>query len=84
MANITGHDDKLMNESMGEVVDAVVDFRYIIKREVFMVIVKPINYVIHSRKVSHSLHGIDILDTWTSESIFKKIFPTLFVYFTPL
>ena len=52
-----------MNESMGEVVDAVVDFRYIIKREVFMVIVKPINYVIHSRKVSHSLHGIDILDT---------------------
>ena len=63
MANITGHDDKLMNESMGEAVDAVVDFRYIIKREVFMVIVKPINYVIHSRKVSHSLHGIDILDT---------------------
>ena len=63
MANIIGHDDKLMNESMGEVVDAVVDFRYIIKREVFMVIVKPINYVIHSKKVSHSLHGIDILDT---------------------
>ena len=33
MANIIGHNEKLMNESMEEVVDPVVDFRYIIKRE---------------------------------------------------
>ena len=61
MANIIEHDEKLMNESTGDVIDSI-----IIEREVFMLIVKPKNYVIHFKKVSNSLHRIDILDTWTS------------------
>lgn len=58
MANIIEHDEKLMNESTGDVIDSI-----IIKREVFMLIVKPKNYVIHFKKMSNSLHRIDILDT---------------------